>query len=313
MTKFVWLLVLAAHFLAVVRSTGGLPDISADTTCSVGEDQWFCAKDHFDEIAQWAKAFDGPRTVHLVDVFGASQRLSRKWSKHGYASRAYDIKLSTEEAPQDILTRNGFFQLLQWLLELVPFGIAFCGPPCSLFIGASSSVHRRRTWRLYGDCSRFCVRLANAIWSNWAVCMQVVLSLGRDIYACYEQPACSWGFKLPELVMQMEKFQLKTTLTWMSFFNHDLLKPTHLVGNFRMIDKLKRTMTSETRRRHKERFEKRNAKRAHPRQYHTRVKKSDGTIGWQGGPDLAKSAAYPGPFCAALFKIWSEHFCAVTK
>ena len=39
MTKFVWLLAAAAHFLAVVHSTGDLPDIAADTTCSVGEDQ----------------------------------------------------------------------------------------------------------------------------------------------------------------------------------------------------------------------------------------------------------------------------------
>ena len=41
------------------------------------------------------------------------------------------------------------------------------GPPCSLFIGASSSVHMRRDWRLEGNTGVFKVRLANRIWQKF--------------------------------------------------------------------------------------------------------------------------------------------------
>lgn len=56
--------------------------------------------------------------------------------------------------------------------RVVPFGLIFLGPPCSLFVAASSSVHRRQPWRLEGDTSRFCVRLANQVWRNMVALMK---------------------------------------------------------------------------------------------------------------------------------------------
>ena len=40
--------------------------------------------------------------------------------------------------------------------------------------------------------------------------------------------------------------------------------------------------------------------------YHLRVQRPDGSFGWQGGPDLAKSAEFTGEFCAAIRKCWEN-------
>ena len=52
-------------------------------------------------------------------------------------------------------------------LRIVDHGLIMAGPPCSLMTGASSSVHMRRTWRLWGDVSRYKVRLSNRVWLNF--------------------------------------------------------------------------------------------------------------------------------------------------
>ena len=44
--------------------------------------------------------------------------------------------------------------------------------PCSLMVGASASVHMRRTWRLLGNQANAKVRLSNAIWMNMAPMLQ---------------------------------------------------------------------------------------------------------------------------------------------
>lgn len=51
--------------------------------------------------------------------------------------------------------------------RIVDYGLIMAGPPCSLMTGASSSVHMRRAWRLWGDVSRYKVRLSNRVWLNF--------------------------------------------------------------------------------------------------------------------------------------------------
>ena len=51
--------------------------------------------------------------------------------------------------------------------RLKPRALLMAGPPCSLFVGASSSVHMRRQWRLLGNVWNRKVRLANLIWANF--------------------------------------------------------------------------------------------------------------------------------------------------
>ena len=57
-----------------------------------------------------------------------------------------------------------------------------------------------------------------------------------------------------------------------------------------------------------ERFRRRNARRKHPKSYHKKCVKADGSSGWQGSRDLPASAAYTVYFCRHVFKIWLENF-----
>ena len=41
------------------------------------------------------------------------------------------------------------------------------GPPCSMMVPASQSVHLRRSWRLEGTTSNYKTRLSNRIWKNF--------------------------------------------------------------------------------------------------------------------------------------------------
>ena len=60
-------------------------------------------------------------------------------------------------------------QLLEALyLRLVPGGAVVAGPPCSLFVGACQSIHRRTRSCPLGDTRNLKVRLSNLIWDNFA-------------------------------------------------------------------------------------------------------------------------------------------------
>lgn len=58
-------------------------------------------------------------------------------------------------------------------IRLKPHGLVCGGPPCSLFVGASSSIHRRSVFRPLGDLSWLSVRMSNQIWSNTATCWNI--------------------------------------------------------------------------------------------------------------------------------------------
>lgn len=95
--------------------------------------------------------------------------LRRQFRKVGLRALAYDIKLSTSH---DLTSREGFYKLLDMGMSLVVGAVVLGGPPCSLMVGASASVHMRRTWRLLGNQANAKVRLSNAIWMNMAPMLQ---------------------------------------------------------------------------------------------------------------------------------------------
>ncbi len=62
----------------------------------------------------------------------------------------------------------------------------------------------------------------------------------------------------------------------------------------------------------KARLAKRNMARKHPRTYHVKTKKADGTVSWQGGPHLSLTATYTTAFCRAVFNCWLPEFSQKT-
>ena len=53
------------------------------------------------------------------------------------------------------------------VLRLVTGGVIIAGPPCSLHVAASQSVHRRSWKNLFGDTNNMRVRLSNLLWVNF--------------------------------------------------------------------------------------------------------------------------------------------------
>lgn len=113
--------------------------------------RWFPAELFKRETRSWARAWIGQRNLHLVDVFSASQGLKRlilsqfvflailtvpargvkqkisfsqatrkAWSRAGYASVAYDVKLSSAH---DLTSRRGFYCLLDMLFSHLSWNV----------------------------------------------------------------------------------------------------------------------------------------------------------------------------------------------
>ena len=99
--------------------------------------------------------------IFLLDFFGSSLKVglwklvSTKWFQKASKNQKKTINNICAEAVAVILPR------------LVPRALLVGGPPCSLFIGASSSVHLRHIWTPWGDRTNKKVRLSNLIWANF--------------------------------------------------------------------------------------------------------------------------------------------------
>ncbi|CAK9026387.1 unnamed protein product, partial [Durusdinium trenchii] len=184
---------------------------------------------------------------------------------------------------------------------LVEGGIRIAGPPCSLFVAASQSVHRRSVSNLNGNLQNAKVRCSNRIWTNFAVCLLVLHRIREDVKIVLEQPSSSWAFKLPKMLQVSKKWNLSRVTTWMGAFGHDLLKCSHLLLNLSNGEQiLGRKMSAAKRKVIKERFLKRQERRRNKKEYYRQS--SNGS--WNGGKDLASSAAYTAGFCTALLKAW---------
>lgn len=90
-------------------------DLKDDTTSAVGPADWFYAKAHMGEIQQFVRAWQGPSDLHAVDVFGSSRSIEKAFTRRFYRARSWDINF---DARSDIVTRSGFYDLLQLCLRL---------------------------------------------------------------------------------------------------------------------------------------------------------------------------------------------------
>lgn len=74
--------------------------------------RWFRAEDHFYDMMNFAKDFSHTayRTLSVLDLFGASQRVSQTWQRAGYQGMSFDIKIDPKH---DICSREGFLLLLR--------------------------------------------------------------------------------------------------------------------------------------------------------------------------------------------------------
>ena len=73
--------------------------------------RWYKPEEHKDLLVQWISETADviERTLHCIDVFGASGRVSKTWERAGYSAESFDVKLSPRH---DLCSEQGFKTLM---------------------------------------------------------------------------------------------------------------------------------------------------------------------------------------------------------
>ncbi|CAE7351620.1 RHM1 [Symbiodinium natans] len=139
-------------------------------------------------------------------------------------------------------------------MRLRNHGVVIGGPPCSLNIWLSSSVHRRSLSHPEGDTRNYKVRLSNLIAANTACWLTLLRDMGKVFYWALEQPSPSWLWRLECMIGLTAAFGAARICTWMAFFGHDMLKPSTLMGTLPGLAGMRRVMRKADRGKFKRRF-----------------------------------------------------------
>ena len=188
--------------------------------------------------------------------------------------------------------RRCFFATLELALNVVEYGFAMAGPPCSMFVFLSSGVHKRTAAQPNGDQSHKKVRLANLVASNALSIMKIMAA--RRVFVMIEQP-------LNSLMYHYEPFatwvagnpSLFFVVTYMQAFGHDMVKPTKLLTNMKSA----RLLTRQRPARRLEASSSCESGDGQPGRKYLRMCPS----GPSGDKDLQSSASYTQDFAQAVF------------
>ena len=199
----------------------------------------FDARFHLEAVLSYVMAWAGQRNLHLFDMFSGEAQATRTFTKYGFRAGHFDLAEG-----DDITDRRGFFRCLDLLLSLVVGGLVLLGPPCSLWVYMSSSVHRRSARNKFvGDTSKYVVRSANCVVRNTVL----LLAIGhwRGLWFLLEQPGSSKMEKYPFLQLLVEELCLTRVYTWMRAYGHPLPKPSYLLSNLNSSTSLKRVWSKQ--------------------------------------------------------------------
>jgi len=256
------------------------------------ERTWFVAENHRRQIRTFLRGPGNSEKYGIIDLFGASAQMSKMWRKAGWDAFAFDIKSNPDH---DMTSAKGFWTLCAAAKKLKKKGLIFGGPPCSLYVWISKSIHKRsQENKFVGDTSRLKVRMSNRIVANMVVFLEE-LSAVKEFFSITEQPSSSEMFKMKNTSAMVRKLKMESVWTWMGLFGHELPKATVLTGNLPSLPSLKRKMTREWRKE----FQKRRSKGKLSKFY---TRHGDGKV--TGRKNLQSTAAYTGPFCRAVYRAW---------
>ena len=110
---------------------------SEDTVTNTKEGEWFYAARNRDKVDKVVANYEGGRGYHLVDMFSPHKRAADVFMYKGLSAASCDIRSHDEN--YDITSKDGFLNMLNVALALLPGGLCLGGPPCSLFIFLSQS------------------------------------------------------------------------------------------------------------------------------------------------------------------------------
>ena len=219
------------------------------------------------------------RSLHCVDLFGGAGGFAKTFVNWGKKSMLFDIEQSKD---MNILTKVGFRNALQNVCRVKKGGFMPAGPPCSLFVWMSSSIHKRTPDNPEGNDEDLRVYASNLVAFNTLVLL--VVAAVRGVYMMVEQPMTTYMFRLHRFARFIERY-LQRTFTWLGSFGHPSPKLSILYSDLPGFDvKIAR---------------KKSAKKANSRMV------CFSKPGWiHGGPEMKSSAAYPPRFVQAVAKVW---------
>ena len=275
--------------------------MAEDTTTTVLEEDWFDAEANGPSLMSAVRQWAGERTLHCLDLFSKSGMAYWEWHFEGFYSAKCDV--TDNLVDHDILSRKGFKNILELGLSLMVGGIALAGPPCSMFIFLSSSMHQRTLWNPLGDTSLAKIRMANMIAKNTVWLLELLTS--RGCFVVVEQPLNSVMYRLKDFTDWMARdADMQFYTIYMSNFGHEMLKPTRLLSNMKAVTLLLAPIAQ--------------ARRALQMTQGSQASSSTGTpprkflrrcpSGPAGGRDLHESATYTRRFVAALLSAWEREF-----
>jgi len=266
---------------ASASSMASLPrSVMDDTTTTCRESEWYHALNHMPAIAEWVSQWNGPRYLHMLDMFSASGMCQIIWTHHGYRAVNTDILLGEE---YDITTKPGFMNTLVIALALLPYALLMAGFPCSWWIFLSSGIHRRSDVQPWGAVAHPKARLSNLILCKTMALVRAIAL--RNVWVVCEQPSTSVARKTLVMMDLTVGFSLEIVTTWVICFNHLMPKCTHLWGNMPTLRMMRRTWRGNS-----------STPRSHIR------KSKGGKV--SGGPRLHESAAYTAEFAMHLLAAW---------
>ena len=277
-----------------------------DVQSTVPWHEAYHAGDHIDDLISFVDRWQGPFDLHCFDAFGRSRVVETKWLQHGFRALAWDIEINPL---WDITAREGFFELLQCGLRLLEWALILAGPPCSLFVWISRSVHKRKSKRfgIHGDPASLVTKISNLVVNNF-VSFVWLMRRRRNIFVMIEQPGSSLMYELPSVIELGLWLRPTVTFTWLGRWGHTLPKPTRLWSTLPGSETLHRTLTKAHREKLKQRLLKAQeiakAKGKKPLNYYTKDKNGKVT----GGKDLGKTAVYPRPFAQKVFELWRQQW-----
>ena len=199
--------------------------LSSSVPASCDEDL-FDARAHLAAILNFVQSWKGVRSLHLFDFFAGAGMASTVFSGRGYSCEAFDVVTNGQN---DVTKEIGFYRALGIILSLVPAALVLLGPPCSLWVFISSSIHRRTPTNATGDITRKCVRAANCLVRN--VILLLCIAHFRLCYFILEQPSSSQMIHFPFMRSLCEQLSMPRIVTWMRCFGHLIPKASYLLSN----------------------------------------------------------------------------------
>ncbi|CAE7681343.1 unnamed protein product [Symbiodinium pilosum] len=94
----------------------GAQGAGEDTFTEIGEESWYNPELDLPAINAYLESWSGPRSLHVVEMFGLSRRIQKCWGRRGFAGVSLDIKLGG--VSEDILSKDGWYTYLDRAMSL---------------------------------------------------------------------------------------------------------------------------------------------------------------------------------------------------